>query len=208
MSYGNGRVRLAIDVMGGDYAPHEIIKGALWGAEKGDVEIIFVGPLDTLERELAKYNISHLPVRCVRADEFINDGEYPASAIRSKPNASIVVAAGLVKTGEADALISAGPTGAASISAIQLLGMLPGVERPAVCAPLVGLAPNTVLVDGGANVDCKPRHLLSFAVIGSIYAERLLNISDPKVALLTIVSEEGKGSKLIRRAIHYSRIAT
>ena len=200
MSYVNGRVRLAVDAMGGDYAPNEIIRGAIWGAEKTDVEIIFVGPSDILESELAGYNVSHLPIRCVGVDDVIKDGEHPVNAIRSKPSASIVVAVKLVKSGVADALISAGPTGAASASAIQILGMLPGLERPAVCVPLVGLAPDTILVDGGANVDCKPRHFLSFAIIGSIYAQRLLNISNPRIALLTIGSEEGKGNKLIQRS--------
>jgi len=179
-------VRIAVDAMGGDYAPEEIIKGAVMAAKEGDVGIILVGPIEILEKELAKYDSSYIPISCVSADEIIKEGESPAFAVRRKPTASIAVATGLVKTGTADAIVSAGPTGAASVSAIRLLGMMPGLERPALCVPLVGLAPNTVLVDGGANINCKPHHLLSFAVIGSVYAKKLLNITNPKVALLSI----------------------
>jgi glycerol-3-phosphate acyltransferase PlsX len=184
--------------MGGDYAPEEIIKGAVMGAKKGNVEIILVGSPEVLERELSKNNASQLPITCVRADEVVREGEHPAFAIRRKPNASIAVATKLIKAGEADAMISAGPTGAASVSAIRFLGMIPGIERPVVCVPLVGFAPHTVLVDGGANIDCKPRQLLSFAIIGCMYAKRILNIVNPKVALLSIGAEEGKGSRLIQ----------
>lgn len=197
----NGKfVRIAVDTMGGDYAPEEIIKGAVTAAEREHVEIILVGPIEILERELAKYDISHLSIRCVRAEEVIKEGESPAFAVRRKPNASIAVATNLVRTETADAIVSAGPTGAASVSAIRLLGMMPGLERPTLCVPLVGLAPNTVLVDGGANIDCKPHQLLSFAVIGSVYAKKLLNVSNPKIALLSIGAEEGKGSRLIQES--------
>lgn len=200
MSTTSKAVRIAVDTMGGDYAPEEIIKGTVTAARKGDVGIILVGPVDILKRELAKYEVSYLPISCVKADEVIKEGEHPAFAIRRKPNASVAVAIELVRTGEADAIISAGPTGAASVSAIRSLGLMPGIERPVLCVPLVGFAPNTVLVDGGANIDCKPHHLLSFAVIGSVYAKRLLNINQPRVALLSIGQEEGKGNKLIQES--------
>lgn len=200
MSNDSKIIRIAVDTMGGDYAPEEIIKGAVIAAEGGDVGIILVGPIEILAEELAKYDVSHLPISRVRAEEVIKEGEPPAFAIRRKPNASIAVATELVKTGAADAIISAGPTGAASVSAIRLLGMVAGLERPALCVPLVGLAPNTVLVDGGANINCRPHHLLSFAAIGSVYAKKLLNITNPKVALLSIGTEEGKGSRLIQES--------
>ena len=201
MTYNDGSlVRIAVDAMGGDYAPEEIIKGAVMSAKEKTAEIILVGPLDILERELAKYDTSHLPITCVRANAVIKEGEHPAFAIRRKPNASIAVATKLIQTGKADALVSAGPTGATSVSAIRSLGMIPGLERPVVCVPLVGFAPHTILVDGGANVDCKPNQLLSFAIIGSVYAKRILNIANPKVALLSIGAEEGKGSKLIQES--------
>lgn len=200
MSNNGNIVRIAVDAMGGDYAPEEIIKGAVMAAKEGDVEVILVGSIEILEKELSKYDSSYIPISVVRADEIIKEGESPAFAIRRKPNASIAVATELVKTGTADAVVSAGPTGAASVSAIRLLGMMPGLTRPALCVPLVGLASNTVLVDGGANINCKPHHLLSFAVIGSVYAKKLLNITNPKVALLSIGTEEGKGSRLIQES--------
>ena len=193
-------VRVAIDVMGGDHAPEEIIKGAVSAARKEDIEVILVGSTDVVERELAKYDIHHLSITHVEAEEVVEEGEHPAFAIHRKPNASIAVAMELVKEGKASAILSAGSTGATYVSAIKFLGMIPGIERPAICVPLVGFAPNTVLVDGGANVDCKPHQLLSFAVIGSVYAKELLNVSDPKVALLSVGAEEGKGSKVIQES--------
>jgi glycerol-3-phosphate acyltransferase PlsX len=202
MSNISKEVRVAVDTMGGDYAPSEIIKGAVMAARNDNIEIILVGPTDIVSRELTKYNgdCSYLPIRRVQADEVIKEGEHPALAIHHKPNASIVVAMELLKAGEADAVISAGPTGAVSVSAIRSNGLLPGIERPVVCVPLVGLAPDTVLVDGGANVDCKPQQLLSFAVIGFFYAKKLLNVSKPRVALLSTGSEEDKGSRLTQES--------
>ncbi len=196
----NHKIRIAVDAMGGDYAPEEIIKGAVAAARKDDIEVILVGPTEVIEGELAKYDKLPSNIARVRADEIIREGEHPALAIRERQNASIVVATNLVKTGEADAILSAGSTGAASASAFQLLGTVPGIERPAVCVPLVGFAPRTVLVDGGANVDCKPRHLLSIAVIGSVYAKNLLNVENPKIALLSVGAEEGKGNRLIQQS--------
>lgn len=180
MSKANRTVSIAVDAMGGDYAPEEIIKGAVTAASKVDVRIILVGSADVIERELDKCHSYHISVDHVRADEFIKEGEHPTLAIRRKYNTSIAVAVNLVRTGKADAIVSAGPTGAASVAAIHFLGMMPGIERPALCVPLVGLAPKTVLVDGGANVDCKPHHLLSFAAIGTVYAKKLLNVPIPK----------------------------
>lgn len=190
--------RIALDTMGGDYAPEETIKGAVSAAASFDVEIILVGDRDVVDTELEKYDTRGLPISVVRADGRIHEEEHPAFALRRHPNASVAVAARLVKSGEADAMVSAGSTGAASASAIRYLGVMPGIERPAVCVPLVGFAPNTVLVDGGANVDCKPQHLLSFAAVGNVYAKRLLNVESPKVALLSVGAEVGKGNRLIQ----------
>ena len=186
--------------MGGDYAPEEIIKGAVMAAQKEGVELLLVGPVEVIDKELAKHDISHLPISRVKANGAIKEGESPAFAIRRNPDASIAVATKLIKAGTADALVSAGSTGATSVSAISILGMLPGLKRPTVCVPLIGLAPNTVLVDGGANIECKPHHLLSFAIIGCVYAKKLLNIARPKVALLSIGVEAGKGTRLIRES--------
>ncbi|TET16528.1 MAG: phosphate acyltransferase PlsX [Dehalococcoidia bacterium] len=198
MTKAEQRVRVAIDAMGGDYAPDEIVKGAVAAAEKGDVEVILVGPIDTVEAELAKYNISGLPIHCVKADDFIKEEEHPALAVRRKPNSSIAVATKMVKTGEADGLLGATATGALVTSAIQFLGMVEGIDRPVLGGVLSGTAPNTVIFDLGVNMDCKPQHLLTFAIIGTVYARIFLNIANPTVALLSIGKEEGKGNQLAR----------
>ena len=198
MTEANQRVRIAIDAMGGDYAPGEIVKGAVAAAEKDDIEVILVGPINTVEAELAKYDISRLPIRCVNADDFIKEEEHPALAVRRKPNSSIAVATKMVKAGEADAVVAATTTGAIVTSAIQFLGMVDGIDRPVLGGPLSSIAPNTVIMDLGVNVDCKPEHLLNFAIIGSVYARLFLNIANPTVALLNIGKEEGKGNQLAR----------
>lgn len=201
MSEVNKKARIAVDAMGGDYAPEEIVKGAILAAQKGNLEIILVGPIDILEEELAKYHSSNnLPIRCVAASDVIKENEPPSLAIRRKSNCSIAVATKLVKAGEADAVVGAGSSGAAVVSAIQYLGMLEGMERPAICAPLSNFAPNVVLVDFGANVDCKPYQLLSFAVAGTVYAKKLFKIANPTVGLLSTGSEEGKGNAVVRES--------
>ena len=199
MTGAKPRIKIAIDAMGGDYAPGEIVKGAVAAAEKNDdIEVILVGPTNTVEAELAKYNISRLPIRYVNSDDFIQEEEHPALAVRRKPNSSIAVAIKMVKAREADALVAATATGAIVISAIQFLGMIGGIDRPVLGGPLTSIAPNTVIMDLGVNVDCKPEHLLNFAIIGSVYARLFLNIANPTVALLNIGKEEGKGNKLAR----------
>lgn len=195
------KVRIAVDAMGGDYAPEEIIKGAVLAAQKGDVEIALVGPVDILKKEVAKCNSSaSLPIRCVQASDVIKEGESPALAVRRKPNCSIAVATKLVKAGEADAVVGAGSSGAVAVSAIQYLGMVEGVERPAIAGTLGSFAPNTVLVDFGANVDCKPHQFLSFAIAGSVFAKKFLNIANPTVGLLSTGTEVGKGNEAVREA--------
>ena len=202
MARANQRVRIAVDAMGGDHAPTEIVKGAVLAAEKNNVDIALVGPLDIVEAELAKYDASHLSIRCVRADDVISEGKNPALAVRHTPNASIAVAARMVKEGEADGLISAGPTGSVVTSAIQYLGMIEGIERPVIGGAIFDAAPNTVVFDCGVNMDCKPYHLLTFAVIGSVCCKKLLNISNPTVGLLNIGAEETKGNQLTRETYH------
>ena len=200
MSEANHTVKVVVDAMGGDYAPEEIVKGAVLAAEKNDddTEIILVGPSDIVATELAKYSTSHLPLHCAGADGFIGESESPAVALRRRPNASIAVAFKMVKAGEADAVVGAGSTGALVTSAIRSMGLLEGIERPVVGGPFFGVAPNTILMDCGVNVDSKPSHLLTFAVVGSIYAKKLLNIDNPTVALLNVGAEENKGNKLTR----------
>jgi glycerol-3-phosphate acyltransferase PlsX len=196
----NHMVRIAVDAMGGDYGSGEIVKGAVLAVEENDdVNIALVGSRDIIESELARYN-NHLPISCIEADGCVTEGEQPALTIRRKPNASVSIAANLVRSGEVKAMISGGPTGATAASAIRSLGLIPGIERPAVGGTFETLAPNTVLMDCGVNVDCKPHHFLAFAIMGSVYAKRLLNIANPTVALLSTGAEEGKGNQLVRES--------
>jgi len=170
-------------------------------AQKDDVEIFLVGPIDVLKRELASCKLRNgTSIHIVEADQVINEDESPIDVIRRKPNCSVAVAARMVKSGQADALVSAGSTGAAAISAIQFMGMVDGVYRPALVGSFGSFAPNTVIVDLGANVDCKPHQYLDFAIAGSVYAKRFLNIADPKIALLSTGSEETKGNDAVREA--------
>ena len=193
-------VKVAVDAMGGDYAPQEIVKGAIQAAEKDGVELILVGPEDAIQRERRKYDVSGLPIRVVNASEVIREDESPVTALRQQPDASLLVAMRLVKEGGADAIVSMGYTGAVVVSAIEILGKLEGINRPTAGTALLGLAPNTVVFDLGPNADCKPRDLLSFAVIGSVVAQKILHISNPTVALLSNGAEEGKGNLLVKKA--------
>ncbi len=194
------RVRIAVDAMGGDYAPEEIVKGAIQAARGDGIEIILVGSEDAIQRELEKYDVSAVPIHVVNANEVIQEGESPVAAMREKPDASILVATQLVKRGEADAVVSIGYTGAVMVAAIEILGKLEGVKRPSAGGLLCRFAPGTVVFDMGPNADCKPRDLLNFAVIGSVAARRILGIDNPTVALLSNGSEEGKGNLLVKRA--------
>jgi len=170
----------------------------LKAARKSRVDVLLVGPPEQLEPEIQKCGGLPSNAHLVPSDAALKEGEPATHALRRKSSCSVAVATKLVRDGEADAMVSAGSTGAASVSAIYYLGMLPGIGRPAVCVPLVGLAPRTVLIDGGANVDCKPHHLLSFGAIGTVYARRMLGVAEPTVALLTTGTEPGKGPKTLQ----------
>jgi glycerol-3-phosphate acyltransferase PlsX len=198
----NGRVRVAVDAMGGDYAPEEVVKGAVLAAQRDDVEIFLVGSTDILEKELAKckFSANGSSIHIVEASEVIKENESPVDVIRQKSNCSVAVAAKMVKSGEADALVSAGSSAAAAVSAIQFMGMLDGIGRPAIVGSLGSFAPDTVMVDLGANADCKPQHFLTFAIVGSVYAKKFLGIPNPKIGLLNTGSEETKGSEIGREA--------
>lgn len=199
----NGKVKLAVDAMGGDYAPEEIVKGVVLAAQKDNIEIFLVGASDILDKELAKYKSTNGSlIHVVEASEVIKEDEPPVAVIHQKPNCSVAVAAKMVKSGEANALVSAGSSAAAAVSAINFMGMLDGVCRPAIVGSLGSFAPNTVMVDLGANVDCKPQQFLTFAIFGSVYAKKFLNIADPKVGLLSTGSEETKGNETVREAYY------
>lgn len=194
-------VRVAVDAMGGDYAPREIVKGAIQVVRdmggKG-IEVMLVGMENAIRKEITQYDINGLPISVLNAGEVVRDGESPVAALRQRPDASIMMAMRLVKEGKVDAAVSMGSTGMVMVSAIQILGTLAGIKRPSTGVILQGLAPKTVIFDLGTNVDCKPRDLLNFATIGCIIAQRILNIDRPTVAILSNGAEEGKGNKLVK----------
>jgi len=194
------KIKVAVDAMGGDYAPGEIVKGAVEAARNLGVEIILVGTKADIEAELGKADAAGLPVSITEATDIIKDGEEPAFAVMRKPNSSVALAARMVKSGEADAMISAGSTGAVMVSAVQYVGTLPGIDRPMAGGAFLQLAPNAVVLDLGANVGCQPYHLVDFAVTGTVYAKIFLGIDNPTVGLLNVGAEEGKGTEMVKEA--------
>ncbi len=189
-------IRVALDAMGGDRAPSETVAGALLAAERG-LEVVLVGDEAALGSELATHG-STLPV--VHAPERIEMGEDPARAIREKPHSSIVVAARMVKEGNAEAVVSAGSTGAAMAAAAIILGRARGVLRPAIVSIFPTPGSPTLVLDSGANPDCKPEHLAQFGVMGAAVAEVTFGLEHPRVGLLNIGEERGKGRDLEREA--------
>jgi len=187
--------------MGGDRAPAHIVDGALAAARHFELGVALVGPLPLLERELVRHGRGDADrVRLVAADAAVGMAEAPTPALRRKPNASIKVAAELVARGEAAALFSAGHTGATVVAAHAAFGMLPGVDRPALAATIPTRRQPAILLDVGATVECRPAHLLQFAIMGAMYARVGFGVEQPRVGLLSIGEEETKGNELTREA--------
>jgi glycerol-3-phosphate acyltransferase PlsX len=187
--------------MGGDEAPTHIVDGALAAARHFDLGVMLVGPSSRLEAELACRPGADLDrVRIVNADTVVEMAESPAAALRRKPTASIRVAAEAVARGEAAALFSAGHTGATVMAAHAAFGMLPGADRPALAATVPTRGRPAALLDVGASVECRPQHLLQFAVMGTVYARVAFGLEQPRVALLSIGEEATKGNELTREA--------
>jgi glycerol-3-phosphate acyltransferase PlsX len=185
--------------MGGDYAPAEIVKGAVLASLQPDVEIILVGQPEQINLELSRYNQKG-KISVVAASETIGMDESPAQAVKTKKDASINVAVALVKDGKADAIVSAGNTGAIMAAALFKLGRISGIERPAIATEFPLPSGKVLLLDMGANVDCKPHHLEQFALMGHIYAKHVMNIANPRVGLLSIGEEKEKGNELTRES--------
>jgi phosphate acyltransferase len=192
---------VAVDAMGGDAAPRVAIDGAVAATRHFELGVALVGPLPALEREIARHpDIDPARVRLVNAPEMIGMEEPPAASLRRKPKASIKVAADLVARGDAAALVSAGHTGATVMAAYGAFGMVSGVDRPALAATIPTRQRPAILLDVGASVECRPQHLLQFAVMGSVYARVALGIEAPRVGLLSIGEEATKGNELTRDA--------
>jgi phosphate acyltransferase len=194
-------MRIAVDAMGGDHAPREIVRGAIDYANTVADEIILVGDVPRLEREIAAHVEVRPPnVRLVDAPEVIEMGEHPATALRAKRRASIVVATDLVRTGEADAVVSAGSTGATMAAAVFRLGRVEGIDRPALPAHMLTATGPIMLLDVGANVDSSADNLVQFAAMGAIFAEHVLHVPNPRIGLLNIGEEVEKGDTRAREA--------
>lgn len=192
-------IKVAVDAMGGDNAPGEIIKGAVDAvSRRSDIQVLLVGKEDVVQQELKKYTVSDERLRLIPASEVIETDEPPVNAIRRKKDSSIVVGMNLIRSGEADAFVSAGSSGAILVGGQVIVGRIKGVERP----PFGALIPTekgvSLLLDSGANVDARPSHLVQFARMGSIYMEHVIGITRPRVGIVNIGAEEEKGNTLVK----------
>ncbi len=200
-------IRIALDALGGDFGATPNVLGALEAAKRLDTEIILVGDQTVIRRELTALGHSDLPknISVVNAPDVIDMGADPAREVRAKKTASIVVCAELVHKGQADAFVSAGHSGAAMVAALLRMGRIKGVLRPAIATPMPTYKGVSLLLDGGANADCKPIHLLQFAVMGSAYMEKVFDVKDPSVGVLSIGEEETKGNHLVKCTVPHMR---
>lgn len=191
--------KVAVDAMGGDNAPVEIVKGVVEAVnENGKIKVYLTGRQEEIKKELVQYTYNKEQIEIVNATEVIETAEPPVMAIRKKKDSSIVVALNLVKNGTCDAFVSAGSSGAVLVGGQLIVGRIKGIERP----PLAPLIPTetgcSLLIDCGANVDARPSHLVQFAKMGSVYMESVMGIANPKVAIVNIGAEEEKGNALVK----------
>ncbi len=193
-------MKIAVDAMGGDYAPVETVKGAVEASRELGLEIILVGDETRIKEELSQHDTGNNTVSVIHAPEVIEMGEAPAAALRKKKNSSVAVAARLVKEGAAEAMVSAGNTGAAMGAALLGLGRIKGIHRPAIASVLPTVKGRSLFLDVGANAECDPQNLLQFAVMGDIYSKKILGVPAPRIGLLNIGEEETKGNPLYMEA--------
>ncbi|MBN1314178.1 MAG: phosphate acyltransferase PlsX [Anaerolineales bacterium] len=191
-------MKIVLDAMGSDNFPSPDVAGGVLAAREYGEEIILVGDESRIQDELGKYDITGLSLTVVHASQVIDMSESPAMAVKSRPDSSVVVGMDLLKKGEADAFVSAGNTGAMLAGGLLRLGRIRGIKRPGLTIPFPLPAGPVILVDIGANVDCRPQYLYQFAMMGSAYAERVMGIDRPRVATLSNGEEAGKGNELVK----------
>jgi len=195
------KCRIVVDAMGGDFAPQNIVLGAIQAlSENGNIELFLVGRKDEIKKVLSSNRLSFNEDNIINADQLIEMGENPVAALRLKPNSSIVVGAGLVKDKKADAFVSAGNTGAVMSASTLIIGRISDIARPTIGAEFPNINGKCYLYDVGAGKDAKPQHLLEYAVMGSIYAREIGNIPNPSIGILSMGEEEGKGNELSEAA--------
>jgi len=204
----NSRPRIAVDAMGGDFGPRVVLPGALHVAKTKKIDIVLVGDQPRIEAELAGYGVRVQGVEIVHAPQVVEMEEKPSEALRKKKDSSIQVAMNLVRDGLADGVISAGNSGATLASAMFTIGRVPGVERPALATFMPTEKSHFVLIDVGANVDCRPFHLLQFGIMADVLARSMLGIPNPRVALLSIGEEQGKGNHQVKEAFELMRMSS
>ena len=191
-------MKIIVDAMGGDNAPMAPVEAAVRAVKELDVEIVLVGKKEVVEKELSAYDYPNDKISIANADEVITNHEEPAKAVRSKKNASVVVAANMLKKGEGDAMLSMGNTGALLASGLLIVGRIKGILRPALATLLPSAKGPKMLIDAGANTNCKPENLVQFGIMGSIYMKNVLGIESPTVGLMSNGEEEGKGDELTK----------
>ena len=193
-------MKIGVDAMGGDRAPEVVVDGAVQAARDLGLEIVLVGQKGVVQAELEKYDTAGLPLTLIHASQVIEMDEHPAAAVKAKKDSSMVVGMELVKRHEAAAFYTAGNSGGALAASLFRLGRIRGIKRPALSTILPTRSPQgySFLLDIGANADCRPEYLLQFGIMGSAYAERVLGIANPRVAIVSNGEEEGKGNQLVK----------
>jgi glycerol-3-phosphate acyltransferase PlsX len=196
-------VKIVVDAMGGDQAPAVVVDGAVQAAQEWGIEVILVGRRGPVQSELEQHNTAGLPITLQHASEVIEMDEHPAAAVRAKKDCSMIVGMQMVKRREADAFFTAGNSGGALAAALFRLGRIRGIKRPALSTVFPSQTPQgfCFILDIGANTDCKPEYLLQFAMMGSVYAERVLGVPNPRVAIVSNGEEEGKGNQLVQETV-------
>jgi glycerol-3-phosphate acyltransferase PlsX len=203
-------MNIVVDAMGGDQAPAVVVDGAVQAARDLGLEIILVGQRGAVQAQLDRYDTAGLSVTLHHASEVIEMHEHPAAAVKTKKDSSMVVGMDLIKRREADAFFTAGNSGGALAAALFRLGRIRGIKRPALSTIFPSQTPqgHCFLLDIGANTDCRPEYLLQFAVMGAVYAERVLGVPNPRVAILSNGEEEGKGNQLVQETVPLLKAST